>query len=126
MGLTISGNCFSPLSTLRVTISMSLDGFYGYAQQNVANPIWLGGERLHEMSGSFHSHPGHALLECGGSEVSERTANALHLAVSTRTFCRLSLFSRKAIFQIISTCRRWNDRSGNGIAAKRRRLHWKH
>ncbi|HNA28331.1 MAG TPA: hypothetical protein PLI01_16105, partial [Nitrospira sp.] len=30
---------------------------YGYAQQNVANPIWLGGERLHEMSGSFHSHP---------------------------------------------------------------------
>jgi dihydrofolate reductase len=36
------------MSKLRLTISMSLDGFVAAPKQSVENPLELGGERLHE------------------------------------------------------------------------------
>ena len=60
------------MSKLRFKISMSLDGFVAGPSQSVANPLGIGGERLHEWA--FRLAAFRALHGMEGGEVNESSA----------------------------------------------------
>jgi dihydrofolate reductase len=60
------------VSKLRFKISMSLDGFVAGPSQSVANPLGIGGERLHEWA--FRLAAFRALHGMEGGEVNESSA----------------------------------------------------
>jgi hypothetical protein len=83
------------MSTVRVWISMSLDGFVAGPNQSVENPLGVGGERLHEWVvplrsfKAIHGKPGGEVTACldlrltrqrGGIRASESS----HLRVAAR------------------------------------------
>jgi dihydrofolate reductase len=59
------------MSKLRLTISMSLDGFVAGPDQSVKNPLGIGGTRLHEWA--FRLAAFQALHGMEGGEVNEST-----------------------------------------------------
>ena len=60
------------MSKLRFKISMSLDGFVAGPNQSVANPLGIGGERLHEWA--FRLAAFRAIHGMEGGEVNESSA----------------------------------------------------
>jgi dihydrofolate reductase len=59
------------VSKLRFTISMSLDGFVAGPSQSVANPLGIGGMRLHEWA--FSLRVWRAMHDLEGGEINEST-----------------------------------------------------
>jgi len=60
------------MSKLRLTISMSLDGYVAGPDQSVENPLGVGGTRLHEWAFELESWRAPHGLE--GGEVNESSA----------------------------------------------------
>jgi dihydrofolate reductase len=62
----------TPMSKLRLKISMSLDGFVAGPDQSVAHPLGVGGTRLHQWAFALSTF--RAMLGMPGGEVNESSA----------------------------------------------------